>query len=80
VRVAVRDEMAMTLSDAVLRRLDLGTAGPPARADLELVVRVMGALLGWQDGQLRSERAALEAAYPPIESEAAALRATPALT
>ncbi len=64
VRVAVRDEMALTLADAVLRRLDLGTAGAPAEADLERVVRVMGAELGWQAGQVRSERAALAAAYP----------------
>jgi glycerol-3-phosphate dehydrogenase len=63
--VAVRDEMALTLVDAVLRRLDLGTAGAPAEADLERVVRVMGTELGWDAGQVRSERAGLAAAYPP---------------
>ena len=31
VRCAVREEMALSLADAVLRRLDLGTAGPPRR-------------------------------------------------
>ena len=36
-RVAVREEMALSLGDAVLRRLDLGTAGPPAAADLAVV-------------------------------------------
>ena len=36
-RQAVREEMAATLADAVLRRLDLGTAGPPAQAELETV-------------------------------------------
>ncbi len=30
-RAAVREEMAVHLTDAVLRRLDLGTAGPPGR-------------------------------------------------
>ncbi len=33
VRCAVREEMALTLADAVLRRLDLGTAGPPPADD-----------------------------------------------
>jgi glycerol-3-phosphate dehydrogenase len=64
VRVAVRDEMALTLADAVLRRLDLGTAGAPAEADLERVIRAMGAELGWDAGQARSERAMLAAIYP----------------
>ncbi len=63
-RVAVRDEMALTLADAVLRRLDLGTAGAPVEADLERVALVMGAELGWQAGRVSSERAALSAAYP----------------
>ncbi len=40
--------MALTLSDAVLRRLDLGTAGPPAAVDLDAVTRTMAAELGWE--------------------------------
>ena len=35
VRQAVREEMALTLSDAVLRRLDLGTGGAPTPGDLD---------------------------------------------
>jgi glycerol-3-phosphate dehydrogenase len=65
VRMAVRDEMALTLADAVLRRLDLGTAGAPSPADLERVVRTMGAELGWQAERVRGEQAALATAYPP---------------
>ena len=65
VRLAVRDEMALTLADAVLRRLDLGTGGPPTEADLERVVRVMSAELGWDAAQARSQREALAAVYPP---------------
>ncbi|MFN8094984.1 MAG: FAD-dependent oxidoreductase [Vicinamibacteria bacterium] len=64
VREAVRDEMALTLADAVLRRLDLGTAGRPASADLEVVGRAMAGELGWDAARLARERAALDAAFP----------------
>jgi glycerol-3-phosphate dehydrogenase len=62
-RRAVREEMAMTLGDAVLRRLDLGTAGPPAPGELDAVVSVMAAELGWDASQEQSERAALAGFY-----------------
>jgi glycerol-3-phosphate dehydrogenase len=63
-RTAVRDEMALTLADAVLRRLDLGTAGRPAAADLEIVARVMCAELGWDEARLAREKAELDRTYP----------------
>jgi glycerol-3-phosphate dehydrogenase len=56
VRCAVREEMALTLADAVLRRLDLGTAGPPPAAELRVVAGVMAAELGWDAGRERAER------------------------
>ena len=59
VRTAVREEMALTLADAVLRRLDLGTGGPPPPGDLDAVARVMAIELGWEAGRERAERAAL---------------------
>jgi glycerol-3-phosphate dehydrogenase len=62
-RVAVRDEMALTLADAVLRRLDLGTAGPPPASEVDVVARVMAAELGWDAGRERAERAALAGFY-----------------
>ena len=66
-RLAVREEMARTLADAVLRRLDLGTAGPPAESDLEEVARVMAGERGWDEGRVTAEKAAVarfyEAAY-----------------
>ncbi len=66
-RRAVRDEMAVTLADAVLRRLDLGTAGPPPAPELDAVVRAMASELGWDDERERCERAALARFYagPP---------------
>jgi glycerol-3-phosphate dehydrogenase len=60
---AVRHEMAVTLEDAVLRRLDLGTGGPPSAADLETVVGGMAAALGWAPTRVGVERAALAKTY-----------------
>jgi glycerol-3-phosphate dehydrogenase len=62
-RRAVGDEMARTLADAVLRRLDLGTAGPAPPEEIDAVAGVMAAELGWDAGRERSERAALDAFY-----------------
>ena len=55
--------MALTLADAVLRRLDLGTAGPPPADELGAVARVMAAELGWDSGRERAERDALAGFY-----------------
>lgn len=62
---AVREEMAHSLADAVLRRLDLGTGAPPAASDLECVCRAMAAELGWDPARESAERAALARACPP---------------
>ncbi len=62
-REAVREEMALTLPDAVLRRLDLGTAGPPPPADLDVVCRTMAAEFAWDAERQRSERMALAGVY-----------------
>jgi glycerol-3-phosphate dehydrogenase len=60
---AVREEMALTLADAVLRRLDLGTAGPPPAAALLAVSGAMAAELGWDSGRERAEQDALAGFY-----------------
>ena len=60
---AVREEMAVHLADAVLRRLDLGTAGPPAPADAAAVLGVMAEALGWDATARAREAAALDAFY-----------------
>ena len=44
---AVRQEMAVKLSDVVLRRAGFGVAPAPARATVEAAARVMAAELGW---------------------------------
>jgi glycerol-3-phosphate dehydrogenase len=63
-REAMGHEMALTLADAVLRRLDLGTAGPPAEKDLTVVCRLMASELGWDEGRQRREREALAGTWP----------------
>jgi glycerol-3-phosphate dehydrogenase len=62
-RRAIEEEMALTLDDLVRRRLDMGTAGPPAAADVETVEGVAAALLGWNDARRAAERAALAQTY-----------------
>jgi glycerol-3-phosphate dehydrogenase len=61
-RQAARDEMALHLDDALLRRLDLGTAGRPSPGDVETVEAVLAAELGWDEPALAAERRRLEAA------------------
>ena len=55
--------MARTLADAVLRRLDLGTAGPPPQPKSDEVARVMAAELGWDEGRTAAEKQALARFY-----------------
>jgi glycerol-3-phosphate dehydrogenase len=60
VREAVREEMAWSLGDALLRRLDIGTTGPPSEGVVERTTQVMAAELGWDALRLAAERGALE--------------------
>ena len=62
-RVAVRAEMALSLADAVLRRLDLGTAGKPPADELAAVSRVMAQELGWDAERERAEQATVAAFF-----------------
>ena len=64
-RIAAREEMALHLTDAVLRRLDLGTAGAAARDDVNAVALAMATELGWDAARIEREQAALGAAYRP---------------
>jgi glycerol-3-phosphate dehydrogenase len=52
---AVREEAAQKLSDVVLRRTGLGSAGQPPQAALELCAAVMADELGWSGEQTRQE-------------------------
>jgi glycerol-3-phosphate dehydrogenase len=61
IQFAVREEMAMTLADAVMRRTSLGQFGPPPQIDG--VATLMASLLGWDDARKQSEIAALTPLY-----------------
>ncbi|MGQ0644873.1 MAG: glycerol-3-phosphate dehydrogenase/oxidase [Elusimicrobiota bacterium] len=63
VRHAVRNEMAVKLSDAVMRRLELGTAGDPG-GDLEFCAAVMARELGWTQVKQRREIDECRALFP----------------
>jgi glycerol-3-phosphate dehydrogenase len=52
---AVREEMALKLSDAVFRRTDLGTAEYPEHEHLRLSAEVMAAELGWGEDRIQRE-------------------------
>lgn len=69
-RHAVREEQALHLADAVLRRLDLGTAGPPPPADVDVVAAAMAGELRWDGARAERERADLAAFYASGRSPA----------
>lgn len=66
---AVREEMAVTLADAVLRRTETGTRGHPGAAAIEAAAQLMAAELGWSDERRAKEVQSLGRVY-----EAAATR------
>jgi glycerol-3-phosphate dehydrogenase len=55
---------AVHLSDAVLRRTSLGSAGHPGKAALERAADIMAARLGWSAAARAAEIVATDAAYP----------------
>ena len=52
---AVRHEMALRLSDAMLRRTEAGSAGHPGRVALEEAARIMGSEAGWAEAERARE-------------------------
>jgi len=60
---AIRDEMAHTLIDVVVRRTGLGAAGDPGEAAANDVANRMQVALGWTDDRKSKELEALKAFY-----------------
>lgn len=56
---AVRDEMASSLADIVMRRLDLVSRGLPAEAELDAIVLALAEALGWDAIRVANEKAGL---------------------
>lgn len=63
IRRAVRQEMALKLSDALLRRTEAGAGGHPGRDALRAAAAVMGAELGWTPTRVDAEIAEVESRY-----------------
>jgi glycerol-3-phosphate dehydrogenase len=62
---AVRQEMALHLGDALLRRTAAGTAGHPGHEATARAAAIMGHELSWTAARTAQEIAALDAYYPP---------------
>jgi len=60
----VREEMAQKLSDVVLRRTELGSAGHPGSEALTACAQIMADELGWDAERRQKELAEVEAVYP----------------
>ncbi len=63
---AVRNEMALKLSDVVLRRTDLGSAGNPGERALRSTADIMARELGWDKERIEEEVKETMAIYPAI--------------
>ena len=61
---AVRDEMAIHLADALLRRTAAGTGGHPGDEALHAAAAVMAGELGWTTSRVVDEIAAVTGLYP----------------
>ncbi|MDP8255508.1 MAG: glycerol-3-phosphate dehydrogenase/oxidase [Candidatus Alcyoniella australis] len=55
---AVREEMAQTLADVLMRRTEIGTAGDPGAQALETCAELTAAELGWDEQRKAEELAA----------------------
>jgi glycerol-3-phosphate dehydrogenase len=60
---AVQQEMAVRLSDAVLRRTPLGAAGDPGSEALTVAAHLMGDELGWSAAERRTQIADVATLY-----------------
>jgi glycerol-3-phosphate dehydrogenase len=65
---AMREEMALTLEDVVMRRTGIGQLGAPSRETLDTVSRLMAAELGWSEDRRAKEIATLAPWYRTREA------------
>ena len=63
VAYAVRDEMAVRLTDVVIRRLGLGDAGHPGRAAVHSAAAIAASELGWDASRVGTEIAQVDRFY-----------------
>jgi glycerol-3-phosphate dehydrogenase len=60
---AVRQEMALTLADVIMRRTELGSAGPPAVEAIISAANLLQSELGWSDVRRQQEIDAYRSGY-----------------
>jgi glycerol-3-phosphate dehydrogenase len=65
-RFAAREEMAWSLEDVVLRRLEVGTLGRPSPEVMGVIEGALAAELGWGEERVRREREAVREAYDAL--------------
>ncbi len=68
---AVQSEMALTLTDVVVRRTGLGSAGYPGDDVVSACAGLMAGELGWNAERVEAEKNALRSFYAPIEPNSA---------
>jgi len=59
----IRDEMAMTLEDVVMRRSGIGVLGDPGQQALEDMASTMATELGWDNARKRAQIEAVQANF-----------------
>lgn len=60
---AAREEMAVKLTDVILRRTDLGSAGPPDDVTLQACARLMAKEMGWSQSRTADETETVKKVY-----------------
>ena len=60
---AARQEMAVKLADALIRRTEAGAAGHPGADAVERAAAIMARAHGWDEWRMRNEIAEVEAFY-----------------
>lgn len=63
---AIRHEMALTLTDVVARRIQLGAAGYPGDVTSRRCAEIMRNECGWSDSRVNQELCALREFYRPV--------------
>ena len=67
---AIREEMALTLDDALFRRTGLGTLGRLDAGAIERAAKIMAAELGWNDSEVARQIASIAPRYAPLAKAA----------
>jgi len=62
----IREEMAQKLTDIVLRRTELGSAGHPGIDAALTCAEIMAAVLGWNEARVKKEIEELKTVYQPV--------------